>query len=380
MTLSFLLEWSDPNRDPMLRMMESEPENQVQDQAQETALPGLSAWLEGTIDPALLLLDLPTNRLLGSISDPSQESDNSLDESYAGAAGKRMQTLEAIFRNMLVSKPKLQHGFDQSYSNGFFTSSHIDRAMSTDSRRSSQLAPFIHWPTFNPKKVSLPLLLAVMVIRTAYLDCSCDSQVSILNTLFLEMVEAYIFQELRESVDTSDPAQLMGEGHGFDNCRAAGVIISVQCTINNPTARERVATERLPYISAILRKSGLISSRHASPLGEVGWREFAHTEARIRLAMSLHNNCALLASFCNHPPAVAGREMTGSLPCQNELWEAESQSTFEARQGLLPSQDLLLSFSEASSMLLEDDLLETMSSALQNLSLYQLFVLIVGKQ
>lgn len=379
MTLSFLLEWSDPSRDPMLRMLETDSENQIQDQAHDTALPGLSAWLEGTIDPALLLLDLPTANAFDNPSNSTLQSQSTNADPTVSAAAKRMQTLEAVFRVMLASRPSLQTGFDQSYSSGFFTNSHTERALSTDSRRSSQLTTFIHWPTFDPKTASLPLLLAVVVVKTAYLDYSRETNVSILNTSFLELVEEYIFQKLKDDVGTSSAAERTSEDYGFDTCQAAGAIITVQCTINNPTARERVGTERIPYLSATLRKIGLMRSRHMIPLSEVDWESFAHTEAHVRLAMSLHNNCALLATFCNHPPAVAVREMTGSLPCDNDLWEAESQSAFQERQRQLPSQQPPLSFSEAINKFLNGEVAETMGSSLRDLSIHQLFVIIVGK-
>lgn len=150
MTLSFLLEWSDPTRDPMLWMMESEPENRVRGLVQETALPGLSAWLAGTIDPALLLLDLPTNGFLEGAVDSSLGSENSTVPISVTVG--RMQSLEAVFRSMLTAKPSLQHGFDLSFNNGFFTTTHIESALSTDSSRSSQLATSIHWPTFEDRK------------------------------------------------------------------------------------------------------------------------------------------------------------------------------------------------------------------------------------
>lgn len=375
-----LLEWSDPCRDPMLKMLESEPRSAIEYQPQKAIMPGLPAWLEGTIDPALLLLDLPADDASWGSGEGLVENGDPVAKLSIAAAAKRMQTLEATFRKMLVLKPYLQTGFDAACGNSFFDKSHVERVLSAGARRSSQLATFIHWPTFDPEKISLPLLLAIVLVKTAYLHYSGDNQASILNTLFLEMVEEYIFQQLRELIDqlASHPENIKSKGPAFDACGAAEVIIAIQCTINNPRARERIATERIPYLVNILRKSEMIGTRHTTSLDAVSWGDFAHTEAQIRLVTSLHNSCGLLSGFCNHPSPFTVKEMKGSLPCNNDIWHAKSQSDFEELQRMLPTGHTLPSFHQAISILQADDW-DLSKHPLGELGIQQLFLVVIGE-
>ena len=375
-----LLEWSDPCRDPMLKMLESEPQSAVEVQPQKAIMPGLPAWLEGTIDPALLLLDLPADDASWGPCGGLVENGDPVAKLSIAAAAKRIQALEVTFRKMLVLKPYLRTGFDTACGNRFFDISHVERVLFAGARQSSQLATFIHWPTFDPEKVSLPLLLAVVLVKTSYLHYSGDNHASILNALFLEMVEEYIFQQLREHIDQLAlcPDKIKSKGPAFDACGAAEVIIAIQCTINNPRARERIATERLPYLVNVLRKSEMIGTRHIMSLDGVSWEDFAHTEAQIRLVTSLHNSCGLLSGFCNHPPAFIVKEMKGSLPCNNDLWHAESQSDFEELQRMLPSSHTLPSFHEATSILQAHEW-DPSRNSLGKLGIKQLFFVVIGE-
>ncbi|PVH72467.1 hypothetical protein DL98DRAFT_610666 [Cadophora sp. DSE1049] len=169
--------------------------------------------------------------------------------------------------------------------------------------------PILHEPTFDCQKASLPLLLTVVLFGSM---SSNPSDVFISIRQFFGVAEAYVFGQLvsrqmlqstQEAYNTKDDIELLQAGLLF---------LILQNNSNDQTTRRRIRLQRIPSLVAAVRASGLFAHKRrclCASKDRPEWRDFISDEER--------------------PPHVAISEMTGDLPCGEDLFKAETALEFE---------------------------------------------------
>ncbi|KAF5563401.1 hypothetical protein FPHYL_5213 [Fusarium phyllophilum] len=375
---SFLLQASNPTQPSMHAIVAREPER----------ISEMPAWKQhetvgsssGTIDPSFLLFDLP-NMLLDEPQDYGDIEYNPLQ--FSGIFGPSTESVDAlsmqivalsnILQELTTNKPHLRDGLDQSCQRGFFTTSHFQHVLVFVFRRRHYHQDMIHWPTFDPEKVSLQLLLAVVLTGTVYLQYLDQSSPSSINTALLELAEKYVYKELKE---------LSGQGfspvtsrHMLDICQAAVMMNTLEGSANHIESRRRIASKRIPTLVGVLRKVKLMSLKHEPGKS---WEDFVHRETCIRVVIWTFMNDSLLGLFCNHPPVITSKEMTGDLPCPTGIWEADSSVGFQERSQHRLARSYPSSCSEAIAGLLAEDWTPAIRDSFGKLDHTDLFYLSSG--
>ncbi|EWG41702.1 hypothetical protein FVEG_03762 [Fusarium verticillioides 7600] len=314
-------------------------------------------WSPGTVDPGFLLFDLP-DMLLDEPRDYGDTEYNPLQFSGifghstepADALSMQIVALSNIIQELTTNKPHLKHGLDQSCQRGFFTTSHFQHVLVFVFRRRHYHQDTIHWPTFDPERVSLHLLLAVVLTGTVYLRCLNQSSPSYINTSLLELAEKYVYKELKDL--SSQGVSPVTSRHMLEICQAAVLMNTLEGSANHIESRRRIASKRIPTLVGVLRKAKMMSLKHEPGKS---WEDFVHRETCIRVATWTFMNDSLLGLFCNHPPIITSKEMTGDLPCPTGIWEADSSVAFQERSQHGLARSYPSSCSEAIAGLLAED-------------------------
>ncbi|KAF4960239.1 hypothetical protein FSARC_10527 [Fusarium sarcochroum] len=382
--LSFLLQASDPSHTSMDVTVATEPERISEAPAWNHRAPEATDWISGTVDPRFLLLNL-SDMLLDEPQDCQEmghdffqfSSTFNTPATSVDTLTSRVASLTGILQDLTLNRPHLKDGLDQSYQNGFFATAHFHNALMIFFRRRYYHKLPIHWPTFDPDKIALHLFLAVILTGTAYLQYLEHSSGSFLTESLLELSEKYIFKELKQL--TNQDITPVTSSHMLEICQAAVLMNSLEGSANHIEARRRISSKRIPTLVASLRKSGMIGLKHQSQPLEITWESFIHRETCIRVVSWTFVNDSLMTLFCNNPPTMAVKEMTGHFPCHSELWEADSNIAFQKRA----QQDLLRpypsSYNEAMEGLLAEEWTFSTRESFRRLNTSDLFLLTLDR-
>ncbi|KAK3680184.1 hypothetical protein LTR78_000561 [Recurvomyces mirabilis] len=85
---------------------------------------------------------------------------------------------------------------------------------------------------------------------------------------------------------------------------------------------------------------------------QVQWMTWKNAEERKRTLFAIFILSSLLTTAYNQPPTIMNSEILLDLPCDEELWSAESAQEWQNRGGLAATEDNAVSFAEALSTLL----------------------------
>ncbi|KAH7010525.1 hypothetical protein EDB80DRAFT_715004 [Ilyonectria destructans] len=279
--------------------------------------------------------------------------------------------LEADLQHLIDSQSSFQHVTFQDSFKEFFTCTNFHRLMMVFFRRQQLLAGMIHWPTFDPSKVDLGLLLAIALCGLAYSYKSAESlEFAPTAGVIQKLAEKYIFRRLKQCRGR-DESRLALEG-----CQAAYLMIILQIGVNDGETRRRAITKRQPALVDALRRLGMISSKPYSPTLKAGWHAFAYRESCTRLVAWAFFTDGLLALFCSSPPNTTVSEMSGDLPCRDELWDADCSTSFAAEQN--EGEPLLQppSMKDLVAALLDDEWEDNPTAAYQSLTVFHLYAAI----
>ncbi|KAF2156695.1 hypothetical protein K461DRAFT_272768 [Myriangium duriaei CBS 260.36] len=95
------------------------------------------------------------------------------------------------------------------------------------------------------------------------------------------------------------------------------------------------------------------STPHApQSAGHLAWLKWKDTEERKRTFFAVFNLSSLLVTAYNHAPAIMNSEISLDLPCDEDLWAADSAGDWLARGGNLAAEQNALPFATALSTLL----------------------------
>ncbi|KAH9237535.1 hypothetical protein K456DRAFT_1830001 [Colletotrichum gloeosporioides 23] len=213
--------------------------------------------------------------------------------------------------------------FDPMSFNEVFSSDQVHTFCKAFSRKRHYQYPVIHWPTFNLETTSLPLLLAISLNGAAYSNYSSHAAgIRAKAQDFYLIADAYIFQQLERSINSNfreaefEPT--------VEILQAALLIVVLQICFDE-SRKGVIIFKRLPLLVFSLRNFGLTRMKHDD---EEAWRTFIRQETLIRLSTWTFFMDSLLTLLCNRPPSMSHAETLGHLPCNQALWDAESEETF----------------------------------------------------
>lgn len=180
---------------------------------------------------------------------------------------------------------------------------------------------FIHRPTFDIERVSLPLLLAVALAGSAQSPPTDDA----LSARHLYSVaEEYIFDCLHDlvlkGVDT--------DAKVIEIVQAAALINALLYSSRDKHITRIGLFTRFPVLFSSLRALGLVGARRTVPLQDMTWDQFIAKETKIRVVAAVwFSGCVNTISF-NCVPQMMLSEMVGDLPCCDALFEASTSGNF----------------------------------------------------
>lgn len=380
--LSFLLNVTDDKQDLVTeRAVGEEPDGALLGPTCMTS-PQAQAPSDETfefIDPTLLLPSDPSTSLVTLELDGLY---NTEEQSLLGAflspqpqedqLSARLDLLEFDVAAHANSGDRYRGSFDSANFRRFFTVSNVHSFAMMFCRKRHYRYPIIHWPTFSLEKASLPLLIVVALTGATYSYRPGYGPEHITNARkFYHLADSYVFHQLRQflghlgsGIDLPEAIQL---------CQAALLMYALDTHLAGDLAMQHAAiTERLPALISAMRKLQFIGCQH-SPSED--WQLFLQREHIIRLVAWTFNTDCLATLTCNNPPIFSLLEMSGDLPCDAALWDADSASTFES----------LISSRQGNSHCLKDLMSELLKgerrihSDWENLPLFHLHVMMCGE-
>ncbi|KAF3796978.1 hypothetical protein GCG54_00005393 [Colletotrichum gloeosporioides] len=213
--------------------------------------------------------------------------------------------------------------FDPMSFNEVFSGDQVHTFCKAFSRKRHYQYPVVHWPTFNLETTSLPLLLAISLNGAAYSNYSSHVAGSRAKAQdFYLIADAYIFQQLERSINSN---LREAEFEATVEILQAALLIVVLQICFDESRKGVIIFKRLPLLVFSLRHFGLTRMKHDD---EEDWRTFIRQETLIRLSTWTFFMDSLLTLLCNRPPSMSHAETLGHLPCNQALWDAESEETF----------------------------------------------------
>ncbi|KAF7554812.1 hypothetical protein G7Z17_g2665 [Cylindrodendrum hubeiense] len=236
--------------------------------------------------------------------------------------------------------------------------------------------PMLHRPSFNLSTAFTPLITAVILVGAIYSSTeNAEAARACLNA-----AENYIFghEAFRRIL-----SPLSGKTCtlGIEPLQAGFIISVPQHWDNHRDSRHRVRLHRYADLISATRHLGLPKLRHDTnwdhgfPSNYVDQKEFINNEEGIRLMAWIFLVDSSHTIFHRTPPRLTLSEMTGSLPCNEELFSTPS---FEPQQRELwiQSASKIPSTEQGICLLMGDEWGDDYSSKFGQLNHLDLFILI----
>jgi hypothetical protein len=318
-------------------------------------------WLLGytSNDPSLLLHSLETP--LPDWPSPTYESDSE------PVLGPIVTALSSLHHSLVSDDPTYTGTFDPSLAAQLFTRANREAFVAAYFRHTHKDLPLIHRPSFDVDTTAPALVLLVFLCGAQY----CPPRDCVLALpRFLRIADEWVFREVQARLqqflraegegEGEDPVQVLGgnaEGREralHETLQAALLMQGLIFVVNDPAGRKRNWVTRRPALVDAVRRLGLTRARHTQRGGgKPDWERFVRDEIRIRFAspcsspyhfemlladrLGVHRLAIwpLLtdwhqAGVFHAPGLMTVYEMTGQLPCIEELWEANSAAEFDA--------------------------------------------------
>lgn len=367
LAVSFLLNYASPDLSSKAKAMAQDLES-MSDETERPSLwerlPQPSHGVE-TIDPRFLFLDC---------FDEADSQDLGFqgmsDILSADALSSRLELLVSELR--AGAGDRFTRDLEQAITQGFFTSDSFYGFIDVFHRRRHYQLSTIHWPTFVPEQVPLPLLLGVGLVGAIYANYGTQSSTLIFPGCgFIDLAEKYIHKRLKRVCtcsSSSPPSEIL------QHCQAALLVNSMQMQVNDARTCRRISDKRHPAVISILRTYGFLIAKSA---GIQDTSQLIERETWIRVITWAFMADAIKTLFYNVPPIMTVSEMAIDLPCDEELWATASPDTWEARR-CRNSANELYCIKDIIFALLQDEWLH-MSSRLCELPCQRLQILVPGK-
>ncbi|KAF5004522.1 hypothetical protein FDECE_8989 [Fusarium decemcellulare] len=263
-----------------------------------------------TINPRFLSLDHFNSRVAEPwhLDDMICPENDELD-SYTSPSddlSERMDFLLLSLQSHVVSNALLSDDLNSLQLRGFFTADNFRKLIHALYSQRFHHLHIIHWPTFGPETISLPLLLAAGMAGAAFLQrASQDSNIPAVvlpSPGLLETAEDYVFEELgRWSISAEAPRSM---DLGLELCQAALLMGTAVDFDNDEKTCERMANHRIPILMAALRTHGLPFARQAMSEDSTEWSRFIRNESWTRTITWAFFSDSLKTMFYNIPPIM----------------------------------------------------------------------------
>ena len=165
--------------------------------------------------------------------------------------------------------------FPVALARAVFNGNNIAKCVTAFSTVCHLYAPFIHRPSFDIEKVSLPLLIATTLLGSIYAAPQDDALSA---RYFFDLGEDYVFSLLHQVSTASH--RLNDEN--IQIVQAAVLMHALQMDPNNDGVRSRIRAHRFPAIVAAMRRLDLFGTTHIPQSEHVDWNRFIADEVKIR--------------------------------------------------------------------------------------------------
>lgn len=254
----------------------------------------------------------------------------------------------------------------------FFSVPNVREFVMTFCRKRHYRYQIIHWPTFEPKNVSLALLLVVCLTGAAYsFREGHGPSHAIQARSFYQVADSYVFQQLEDHLYGSPTGSKIATS--IELCQAALLMYALDTLPAGDMAMQQTAVaSRLPTLIAAVRTLGYVGVRH-EPFED--WEIFIHREQKIRLVAWTFCADCLATLSCNKPPGFSILEMRGDLPCNSKVWDADATAFPRMWECSRPTKPLSLAV--LMSLCSNDDWPEPTAGL--RLPIFHLHVMLCGK-
>ncbi|RAK99885.1 Zn(II)2Cys6 transcription factor [Aspergillus ibericus CBS 121593] len=187
--------------------------------------------------------------------------------------------------------------------------------------------PIVHFPTFDPGKISNPLLLSIFLAGAMYTTSQDGPTFA---SKVLDIAEEYIFRQLANLSTTPYPAgpNLVPS---LEIIQGALVIEMLQFGQGETGTRRRIRIIRHPCVISTIRSLGIFQSKRSvtSELyDDETWKAAVAEEVCIRVACWAFLADGFLTVCFNNHPTLSIFEMDCEFPWRSALFEAENASSF----------------------------------------------------
>jgi hypothetical protein len=350
MTLSFLLNATDDQQDYITEIAVGTDPNSTPigptctEVCASTAQVSMLGEMLDSIDPTLLLASSSQG---GTIDADCERSSGAEGRSYyvasqhSTALAAQIDSLAADLLSHAQSRPQFRSSYNAVGFRSFFTGKRLRRFGATFCRKRHYQYPILHWPSFILEEAISPLLLVVGLTGAAYSYGFSDDPENFIHAReFFAIADSYVFSQLNTFLDQSpSPAETcIGISTALQLCQAALLMYGLDTLlVNNEAVQFAAAARRLPTLVTAIRQLGFTTLRH---MDNEDWHEFRERECIIRLVTWTFCADSLATLVYNRPPLLSALEMTGELPCDADLWDAEWSATSNRPRSTQPVNSL----------------------------------------
>ncbi|KAH6951223.1 hypothetical protein BKA56DRAFT_605853 [Ilyonectria sp. MPI-CAGE-AT-0026] len=295
--------------------------------------PDLGDWFPGAFDLTTFYFDedCVSNQNL-SVLDSKAEAD------LAARMTELISRLSVIHELTSKDGSGPRQDFDVALAQKVFTVTSLRRFVDAYFHQFHGCNPLVHRPTFDMQTVSLPLLLALFLFGS---QCSVPLDEAISAGEFFDLAEEYIFRQPIFSTGPQDSCPEHITAQEVEALQGGLIINMIQRCSKSKETRRRIRFRRTPCLVATTRMSGLFGAKHrVQDHSEIAWDVFLFDELCIRIGLWTFLSDGILALFFGSLPQVSISDMTGQLPCREDLFEAETAAEFQRLMSLDPRAGL----------------------------------------
>ncbi|RAK91978.1 hypothetical protein BO79DRAFT_278725 [Aspergillus costaricaensis CBS 115574] len=323
-------------------------------QQEEPLLPhdSLSAYMPGFSGADLFLQPFftPTGHLSMEFMPES-----ALSSTISHRLGEMMMILVETSNSMGQGQ---QTQLEMAELNSLFTTSNLSVFISAYFQSLHWHLPIVHFPTFDPAKISNPLLLAIFLAGATY---ATSQDGPVFSSIVLDVAEEYIFRQLANLSSNPHPTSAPYLLPSLEVIQGALIIEMLQFGQGETGTRRRIRIIRHPCVISTVRSLGILQfKRSMTPdmCNDETWRAMIAEEVCIRIACWAFLADGFLTVCFNNHPALSIFEMDCQFPWSSALFEAENASSFNEIAASYTAGRPLPSLREFITRLLDDNATE----------------------
>lgn len=287
------------------------------------------------LDPSVLLLfdqELDVTPVapieFHSAHSEHRPGDSTFSEPWDTTISARLEILETELIEHVKRGPEDSISLNIDAYRSFFGARNARELITRFCQKRHYRYQIIHWPTFEPKNVSLALLMVVCLTGAAYsFGEEHGTAQAVQARSFYQLADSYISKQLEDHLNGSPTKFDLASS--TELCQAALLMYALDTLPAGDMAMQHTAVaRRLPTLIAAVRTLGFVSVQHQP---SEDWKTFIRREQRIRLVAWTFCADCLATLSCNKPPGFSILEMRGNLPCDSKVWDVDETSFLRLR-------------------------------------------------